>query len=151
MRQEHRDRRDAEDQAPRHLVRRRQLRRRLLDQGGQAAPRSHRPFRPSSYLGVKNSEFGNDIAKAIGGAKILKGLKTLDLSLGAMTDEGAEALAAAKGSLAHLECLDLTRNFLYEEGHRGGQRQNCKKVVTEKQEEADSDGDDTYYYVSIAE
>ena len=102
------------------------------------------------YLGLKNSMFANDIAKAIGGAKILKGLKTLDLSLGAMTDEGAEALAAAKGSLAHLECLDLTRNFLTKKGI-AAVKGICKKVVTEKQEEADGDGDDTYYYVSIAE
>jgi uncharacterized protein (TIGR02996 family) len=102
------------------------------------------------YLGLKNSMFANDIAKAIGGAKILKGLKTLDLSLGAMTDEGAEALAAAKGSLAHLECLDLTRNFLTKKGI-AAVKSICKKVVTEKQEEADGDGDETYYYVSIAE
>jgi uncharacterized protein (TIGR02996 family) len=102
------------------------------------------------YLGLKNSMFANDIAKAIGGAKILKGLKTLDLSLGAMTDEGAEALAAAKGSLAHLECLDLTRNFLTKKGI-AAVKGICKKVVTEKQEEADGDGDETYYYVSIAE
>jgi uncharacterized protein (TIGR02996 family) len=102
------------------------------------------------YLGLKNSMFANDIAKAIGGAKILKGLKTLDLSLGAMTDEGAEALAAAKGSLAHLECLDLTRNFLTKKGI-AAVKGICTKVVTEKQEEADADGDETYYYVSIAE
>jgi uncharacterized protein (TIGR02996 family) len=102
------------------------------------------------YLGLKNSMFANDIAKAIGGAKILKGLKTLDLSLGAMTDEGAEALAAAKGSLAHLECLDLTRNFLTKKGI-AAVKGICQKVVTEKQEEADGDGDETYYYVSIAE
>jgi len=102
------------------------------------------------YLGLKNSMFANDIAKAIGGTKILKGLKTLDLSLGAMTDEGAEALAAAKGSLAHLECLDLTRNFLTKKGV-AAVKGICKKVITENQEEADGDGDDTYYYVSIAE
>ncbi|HET9992540.1 MAG TPA: hypothetical protein VFQ65_28600, partial [Kofleriaceae bacterium] len=102
------------------------------------------------YLGLKNSMFANDIAKALPGAKILKGLKTLDLSLGTMTDEGAEALVAAKASLAHLECLDLTRNFLTKKGI-AAVKGICKKVVTEKQEEADADGDETHYYVSIAE
>ncbi|MEO6771779.1 MAG: WGR domain-containing protein [Kofleriaceae bacterium] len=103
-----------------------------------------------AYLGLKNSMFSNDIAKAIGGAKILAGLETLDLSLGTMTDEGAEALAAAKGSLAHLECLDLTRNYLTKKGV-AAVKGLCKKVVTDQQQEADDDGGDMHYYVSIAE
>ncbi len=107
-------------------------------------------FPELEYLGIKNSKFANDIAKAINGAKILEGLKTLDLSKGTMTDEGAAALAEAKDSLKHLECLDLTRNYLTKAGIKAVQGL-AKKVITADQEDADEDGDETYYYVAIAE
>lgn len=102
------------------------------------------------YLGLKNGEFMNDIAKAIPTAKILKQLKTLDLSLGTMTDEGALALAAHPDAFKHLEVLDLTRNYLTKKGI-DAVKKLAKKVVTADQEEADGDGDDAYRYVRIAE
>lgn len=98
-------------------------------------------------LGLKNSEFSNDLARALKGAKVLKTLKTLDLSLGTMTDEGAEALAAAKDSLSHLECLDLTRNYLTKDGIKAV-KALCKKVITAEQEESEDEDD---RYVAIAE
>jgi uncharacterized protein (TIGR02996 family) len=102
------------------------------------------------YLGLKNSKFANDIAKAIGGARVLETLETLDLSQGTMTDEGAAALVAAKGSLKHLECLDLSHNFLTKAGIKSVQGL-AKKVITADMQEADQDGEDAYYYVAIAE
>lgn len=103
------------------------------------------------YLGLKNSEFADEIAKAIAGAKVLKTLKTLDLSLGTMTDEGAHALAAAKDSLSHLQVLDLTRNFLTKDGIKAV-KGICPKVLTGEQEEADDWGDgELHYYCAITE
>jgi uncharacterized protein (TIGR02996 family) len=103
------------------------------------------------YLGLKNSEFSDDLALKIVGAKVIKGLKTLDLSLGTMSDAGAATLAAAKSSLSHLECLDLTRNFLTKSGI-AAVKGICKKVITDKQEKADDDGDgELRYYVSVTE
>ena len=102
------------------------------------------------YLGLKNAMFANEIAKHVGGAKIVKRLKTLDLSLGTMTDEGAHALAASKDQLKHLEVLDLTHNYLTKDGIKAVQG-ICPKVITKDQQEADADGDETYYYVAVAE
>lgn len=102
------------------------------------------------YLGLKNAMFQNDIAKAMPTAKILKQLKTLDLSLGAMTDEGALAMAAHPEAFKHLEVLDLTRNFLTKKGI-AAVKNLAKKVITADQETADEDGEDTYYYVAVAE
>ena len=105
-----------------------------------------------TYLGLKNSEFANDIAKAVVGSKLVRQLKVLDLSLGTMTDEGAQALADGKAALKHLEVLDLTRNYLTKAGIKlvAGL---CKKVITDRQEKADDgDGDDEiYYYTAVAE
>src|SRR5262245_60960680 len=103
------------------------------------------------YLGLKNAMFSDDIARALHGAKVLKTVKTLDLSLGTMTDEGAKALVAAKDSLAHLDVLDLTRNFLSKDGVKLV-KNLAKKVITDRQEEADDWGEgELHYFVSISE
>ncbi|MBX3159254.1 MAG: WGR domain-containing protein [Deltaproteobacteria bacterium] len=126
------------------------------DYGGSCTVKEVEPLlartdlRRLRYLGLKNSMFANDIARALYGAKVLSTVKTLDLSLGTMTDEGAEALVAAKDSLKHLDCLDLTRNYLTKKGI-ALVKNLCKKVIVAGQEQADDDGEDTYYYVSIAE
>lgn len=99
------------------------------------------------YLGLKNSEFADDIARAMKGAKVLAGLETLDLSRGTMSDAGALALAAARDSLKHLKRLDLTRNFLTDEGIRAVQGL-CPVVITDDQEDAEDEDD---RYVSISE
>jgi hypothetical protein len=44
------------------------------------------------YLGLRNNEFSNEIVNEIITAKILEKIKVLDLSLGTLTDEGAENL-----------------------------------------------------------
>jgi uncharacterized protein (TIGR02996 family) len=127
------------------------------DYGGDCTVKEVRPLLDRTdlkhlhYLGLKNSRFADEIAGALKGAKILKGLKTLDLSLGTMTDEGAKALVAAKDSLAHLDVLDLTRNFLSKDGVKLV-KGLCKKVITDRQEEADDWGDgELHYFVSISE
>ena len=102
------------------------------------------------YLGIKNAMFQNDIARAIAGSKLVKQLETLDLSMGAMTDEGAEALAAAKPALPNLQVLDVHRNFLTSAGIKA-LKGLAPKIISGEQEEADMDGDNTYYYVAIAE
>lgn len=103
------------------------------------------------YLGLKNAQFANEIASALPGASVLKTLKTLDLSLGTMTDEGAQALVAAKDSLKHLESLDLTSNFLTADGIKAV-KGLCRKVITNDQQDADDWGDgELHYYVSVSE
>ena len=103
------------------------------------------------YLGLENAEFANDIARALAGAPVLAGLKTLDLSQGTLTDEGADALVAAKASLSHLECLDLSENFLTQRGIQAVAGL-CKQVVTSAQREPWDWGDgELRYYVSVGE
>jgi hypothetical protein len=98
------------------------------------------------HLGLKNSEFTDEIAKSLKGAKILKGLKTLDLSLGTLTDEGAQALADAKDSLAHLDVLDLHHNYLTKDGLKLVKGLAKKVITTEQQEGGEDDR-----YVAITE
>lgn len=96
------------------------------------------------YLGLKNAEFADDIVRALKGAPVLRTVKTLDLSLGVLTDDGAAALLELKDELKHLECLDVSENFMTLDAAKRLEGL-CPKVLTDKQKTGD------YRYVSIAE
>lgn len=103
------------------------------------------------YLGLKNSMFANELARLVGHAKVIRNLETLDLSLGAMTDEGAKLLAESAAGLAHLKTLNLTRNFLTPAGIELV-KTICPTVLTDGQEEPYVRGNgEVSYFVSIAE
>jgi uncharacterized protein (TIGR02996 family) len=63
------------------------------------------------YLGLRNSEIIDDIPRVLAGAPVLERLRVLDLSLGTMTDRGAEALLAIPG-LSRLEKLDIHHHYV---------------------------------------
>lgn len=103
------------------------------------------------YLGLKNSMFANEIARLVGNAKVIKSLETLDLSLGAMTDEGAKYLAESAAGLAHLKTLNLTRNFLTSAGIELV-KNLCPTVLTDGQEKPyERSNGELRYFVSVAE
>jgi uncharacterized protein (TIGR02996 family) len=103
------------------------------------------------YLGLKNSMFANDIARLVANAKVIKNLETLDLSLGAMTDEGAKHLAENAQGLAHLKTLDLKRNFLTPAGIELV-KNLCPSVLTDGQEKPyERSNGELRYFVSVAE
>ncbi|NUL06955.1 STM4015 family protein [Streptomyces lunaelactis] len=64
-------------------------------------------------LALRNSEIQDQIAVALSGAPVVPRLGTLDLSMGTLGDEGAEALLNGQ-PLTHLEKLDLHHHFLSE-------------------------------------
>jgi hypothetical protein len=101
------------------------------------------------HLGLMNAEFTDAICEALPRAKVLGQLETLDLSMGMMSDEGARALAEGKKALEHLERLDVSDNFLTQQGIdllRG----ICAEVVTGEQKEP-YDWDEDGRYVSVGE
>lgn len=103
------------------------------------------------YLGLKNSMFANDIARLVGNAKVIRTLETLDLSLGTMTDEGAKSLAETASSFAHLQTLDLRRNFLTPAGIELV-KNLCPSVLTDGQEQPyERSNGELSYFVSVAE
>ncbi|WP_329378947.1 STM4015 family protein [Streptomyces sp. NBC_01716] len=64
-------------------------------------------------LALRNSEIQDDIAAALAGAPVVARLETVDLSMGTLGDEGAEALLGGQ-PLTHLKKLDLHHHFLSE-------------------------------------
>ncbi|NJP66781.1 STM4015 family protein [Streptomyces spiramenti] len=63
------------------------------------------------HLGLRNADDQDAVAAAVAAAPVVRQLKTLDLSMGALTDAGADALLAGQ-SLAHLSSLDLSYHYL---------------------------------------
>ena len=65
-------------------------------------------------LGLRDAEIADAVAAALAGAPVVGRVKTLDLSLGMLTDAGAAALLAGQ-PLTHLTRLDLHHHFLSED------------------------------------
>lgn len=63
------------------------------------------------YLGLRDAANADEIAAAIAHAPVVSRLEVLDLSLGALGDEGAAALLAGQ-PLTHLKKLDLHHHFI---------------------------------------
>jgi hypothetical protein len=72
--------------------------------GGERLPALRR-------LGLMNSEIQDEICAAVGTAPVVARLADLLLSMGVLTDEGAEALLSGQ-PLTHLRLLDLGHNYL---------------------------------------
>lgn len=66
------------------------------------------------HLGLQNAEIQDAVAAAVARAPIVSRLESLDLSMGMLTDEGAEALLAGR-SLTHLRRLNLHHHYLSDE------------------------------------
>ena len=66
------------------------------------------------HLGLRDSAIQDDLAVAVAHAPVVARLRTLDLSLGTLGDEGAAALLAGQ-PLSHLRRLDLHHHFISEE------------------------------------
>ncbi|WP_028581439.1 STM4015 family protein [Desulfogranum japonicum] len=74
-----------------------------------------------TYLGLKNSEIVDDIAKFLADHDILSTLDVLDLSLGTLTDEGAQALLDSK-KIRSLKQLILRHHYM--------SKGMCKKLAS---------------------
>ncbi|EDM78539.1 WGR domain protein [Plesiocystis pacifica SIR-1] len=103
------------------------------------------------HLGLCNSEFQGDIAKAIAGSKIIKQLTSLDLSMGTMVDAQSEVFTKKAKAFAHLERLDISDNFLSDERCEAIAKALPKVHVVRGQREADEYDGEIYTYVSVGE
>ncbi len=72
-------------------------------------------FPKLKYLGLRNSEYSDDIALALADSPILENLVELDFSMGTLGDEGAEALFINCPAIRQLDTLDVSDNCLSRE------------------------------------
>ena len=101
-------------------------------------------FPDLQYLGLRNCEFGDELAEAAANSVILGRVDVLDLSMGTIGDKGASALAASS-QIAHLKTLDLSENCLSNDSI------DALVEKTPNLEYKDQKTDPDYAYVSVSE
>jgi uncharacterized protein (TIGR02996 family) len=94
-------------------------------------------------LGLKNANFTDELIPRLAGSRVLRQLEQLDLSMGTLTDEGAESLDEHRQAFAHLARLDLDDNQLDEQGRLVADL--CGEVNIGRQRDSDD------RYVSVGE
>ncbi|WP_042203495.1 STM4015 family protein [Paenibacillus camerounensis] len=104
-------------------------------------------FPKLTYLGLKNSEIQDEIAAALADAEVLDQLHTLDLSLGTLSDTGAEALLASE-RIKGLQALNLSYHYMSDEMVARWRKSGLPADVSDQQK---SDDDEDWRYPSITE
>ena len=104
------------------------------------------------YLGLKNYDKQDELAAALNGASVLENLETLDLSMGTLSDKGAEALYNNE-ALLNLKHINCRHHFISKEWQdKLKTKFAAQNINLNDAEEADDYGDDeVYYYVEIGE
>lgn len=97
------------------------------------------------YLGLKDSEIQDELAAALADAPILDQLHTLDLSMGTLTDAGAEALLNSD-RVKKLQRLDLSHHYMSEKMIKRWRQFGLNVDVSDAQGE-----DDEYRYPALTE
>lgn len=65
-----------------------------------------------THLGLRNCPFAHELVPWLAGSALVKQLRVLDLSMGALQPDDVPALLAHRDGFAHLERLDLSDNML---------------------------------------
>ncbi|MBW7477054.1 STM4015 family protein [Paenibacillus oenotherae] len=95
-------------------------------------------FPALTYLGLKNSEIQDEIAIALAQAPILDQLHTLDLSMGTLTDKGAEALLGSD-KVQKLQFLNLSHHYLSDGMMKRIEQSGLHADISEQQDSEDED------------
>ncbi len=103
---------------------------------------SGRLFPRLSHLGLCNAEHADAIAHAVASAPVTSKIQTLDLSMGTMGDEGADALQ----SLSALANINLSDNYISDDGLKG-LRQQGLNVTSYSQ----GDPNEEWRYCTVSE
>jgi hypothetical protein len=102
-------------------------------------------FPKLKYLGLRDSEIADEVAKAVTESPILGQLEVLDLSLGTLGDQGGHALLQCQDIL-HLKKLDLHHHYM-----SSSLVQQFKKLAI-KVDLSDQQSEDEYgRYVAVGE
>jgi uncharacterized protein (TIGR02996 family) len=102
------------------------------------------------YLGLRNSEIVDDVARALAKAPVLERLRVLDLSLGNLSDQGAEALLAIP-NLTRLEKLDIHHHYVSPPLVARLRALGIEVDAGDHQEVDDPEGPSAYRYIAHTE
>ena len=100
-------------------------------------------------LALRNSQYSDDIAKALAVSPLLDRIRILDLSMGTLTDAGARALAQS-GRLGTLEKLDISHHYVSPAVVELLRAATPNLIADDPQQPDDWDGE-PHYYVAVSE
>ena len=100
-----------------------------------------------NYLGLRNSQFTNEIAEGVVKSPLIESISVLDLSLGNLTDKGAKFLLNCPG-VNELDILNLSEDCLSEEIVNELSALNCQ-LLAENQNKEDEEYE--YRYCAVSE
>lgn len=103
------------------------------------------------YLGLRNSEYTTEISTALVDAPILNTILVLDLSMGTLTNKGAEVLLNCP-EISKLKILNISENYLSNEIVNQFQQLDIEVIADRQKVEEDEYYDEKFYrYCSVAE
>ncbi|MDJ0733176.1 MAG: STM4015 family protein [Nostocaceae cyanobacterium] len=105
------------------------------------------------YLGLRNSIFSNEIAAAVVNSPLLETIDILDLSMGTLSDKGAEILLQCP-AINQLDILNVSQNYLSEEMVQRLSELDIRVIAENQGEDDYDDEEDEEYcdrYCSVAE
>lgn len=106
------------------------------------------------YLGLRNSVYINEIVSVLIDAPILNSISVLDLSMGNLTDEGAQMLLNCS-AISQLKILNISDNYLHDDIIERFQRLDIEEVIATTDQdrlmEYEDDQDYFYRYCSVTE
>lgn len=105
-----------------------------------------------NYLGLRNSQFSNDIAEAVVKSPLIESISVLDLSLGHLTDKGAEFLLNCS-AVNELDILNLSEDCLSEEMVNELSALNCQLLAENQSKDYEDEEyeDEEYRYCAVSE
>ncbi|MFN6566074.1 STM4015 family protein [Dendronalium sp. ChiSLP03b] len=111
-----------------------------------------RKFPNLIYLGLRNSEYSDDIAEAVVRSPLLNTIRILDLSMGTLSDAGAELLLK-NPVVQQLDTFNIAENYLSDEilAFVEEQQANFPVQIIIDGQKKDEYEDEEYRYCSVAE
>lgn len=104
------------------------------------------------YLGLTDSEIQDEIAEAVLDSKYISQIRTLDLSMGSLTDKGAQMILDRISSYPNIEVLDVHYHYMSSEMVRKLEdlNQRCIAVdASEQNKPYTSSIDGAVYYTAM--
>ena len=106
-------------------------------------------FPALEFLGLMNCEDQDDIARLVAEAPIVERLKTLDLSMGNLSDEGAKALSSSS-KLGKLDRLDIHHHYISDAVAGELQALGIEVNLSDRQKPEEYDGEQ-FRYIAVSE
>ena len=113
-------------------------------------------FPKLKYLGLRNSEYSDEIGAALVESPVLQQIGVLDLSMGTLGNKGALALLNCP-AINQLDILNVADNYIAESIVERLERLDCQVLADDQEEyyeegeEEDEDEDESDRYCSVAE